>query len=146
MNLFAVRFPRKRIERFFICASAALYLAACMPPPGPQGAPGPMSPKTFIFSTVYFILMVILVYFVMVIQPAQKKQDAHDKFVQGLKKNDEVLAGGIFARVVQVKPEYVALEIAPGIKIKVEPRSVQPVKKVDSSGSSDQDKTPAGKK
>jgi preprotein translocase YajC subunit len=126
-----------------------LFLAACVPPPGAPGAgpDGPVNPKAFIFSTVYFILMVILVYFVLVIHPARLKQETHEKFVKGLKKNDEVVtSGGIFARIVAVKPEYITLEIASNVKIKVDPSHVRPAKKVDSSSAAEQDKGPATKK
>lgn len=145
-----IRADRMKLMGRYCCQLyAVLFLAACMPPPEGTGAgpAGPMGPKSFIFSTVYFILMVILVYFVLVIHPARLKQETHDKFVKGLKKNDEVVtSGGIFARIVAVKPEYITLEIASNIKIKVDPSHVQPVKKVDAGAAAEQDKGPATKK
>jgi preprotein translocase subunit YajC len=131
------------------CVSyAALFVAACVPP-GPGGAPGsagPMGPKGFVFSTVYFILLILLVYFALVIHPARLKEETHEKFIRGLKKNDEVVtSGGIFARVVSVKPEYVTLELASNVKVKVDPAHVQPAKRVDSTAVADQDKGPTKK-
>jgi len=125
----------------------AVLIAGCMPPPGDTGPQGQMGPKGFIFSTVYFILMVILVYFAVVIHPARLKEENQKKFIQGLKKNDEVVtSGGVFARVFAVRPEYVTIEVAPGVKLKVEPQHIRPAKKIDGASSSDQDKPPASKK
>ena len=121
--------------------SIVLLLAGCSPQEAP-GAPSQMTQPNFIISTVYFILMMLLVYFVLVIHPARLKDEERSKFVKGLKKNDEVVtSGGIYGRVVTVKPEYILLEIAANVKIRVEPRHVHAVPKEVSGGGSEQDKS-----
>lgn len=107
-----------------------IVLASCAQPPGGAAHPaGPMMPKDFIMTTVQFFLMALIVYWLLVLNPAQKKMENHDKFIKELKKNDEVMtSSGFFARVVAVKPEYITLELAPNVKVKVDPAHVKPAR------------------
>ncbi len=58
------------------------------------------------------ILMFVILYFLM-IRPQMKRQKEHRNMVAALAKGDEVItAGGIVGRVVDVKDNYVNLEIA----------------------------------
>ena len=76
-------------------------------------------------ATIQFFCMALIVYFLLVINPQRAKEESHAKFLENVKKNDEVVtSSGIFARVVAVMPEFLTLEIAPNVRIKVEPKHV----------------------
>lgn len=87
-----------------------------------------MSPKEFIFGTVWFFLMALFVYYILVLNPMRLRQEDHEKLISELKKGDEVqTTSGILGRVVSLKPEYITLEIASNVKVKVLPKFVQAV-------------------
>ena len=80
----------------------------------PAGAGGGMS--FFVVMAVMFVAM----YFMM-IRPQQKKQKEHQAMLGKLAAGDEVVtAGGILGRVVEVSDQFITLEIAEGVKIKVQ--------------------------
>lgn len=88
----------------------------------------PMNPAQFFVSTVQFLLIGILIWYMLVWRPATLKREGQEKFVEGLKKNDEVMTSdGIFARVHAVKAEYVTVEIAPNIRVRVARDHLRPV-------------------
>jgi len=78
-------------------------------------------------STGMIIMMVLLfgiMYFFM-IRPQQKKQKALQEARSAIKVGDKVVtAGGIHGKVKEVGETFFILEIADGIKIKVEKTSV----------------------
>lgn len=93
---------------------------ACMS--GPQQKPGmPMRPADFIIMTVYFTLTAVVIWWMMVWKPRQEREERQRKFIDELKKGDEVVtSGGIVGRVVSVKPGYVTIEVSPGTRLKVQ--------------------------
>lgn len=69
-------------------------------------------PLVLIFGVFYFLL----------IRPQQKKQKDHKALLASVKRGDRVLtAGGIIARVTQVKDgvDEVEVEIAPNVRVNV---------------------------
>lgn len=96
-----------------------MFLSGCAMPEGSQGSAA-QSTSGFIFGTVYFILMGFFAYYFIVIKPAQLEDDNKKKFVEGLKKNDEVrTSGGLIGKVVSVKDNIVTLEIAQNVRVRV---------------------------
>jgi preprotein translocase subunit YajC len=119
-----------RLLMSLLFLGSVFLLLSCAPPPGNvSGAAlsgGPMGAKEFMFGTIQFIIMAFIVYYFLVISPARVRHEGQQKFLKELKKNDEVrTSGGIFARVVSVRPDSITLEIAPNVKIKVDPTHVQ---------------------
>lgn len=124
----------KGLEKFiplFLVLISVFFLFACAPPPTTGAeAGGPMEPRSFIFGTIQFFCFALIVYYLLVLSPARTKEENHNKFIKELKKNDEVItSSGFFARVVGVKPEYITLELASNVRVKVEPQHVRPPKK-----------------
>jgi len=65
-----------------------------------------------------------IVYFLM-IAPQQKKQKKINAFRESLKNGDKVMtAGGIYGRIREVKDNTVILEIADGVRIKIDKNSI----------------------
>ena len=88
-----------------------------------QGAEGPsMMPMIFtmvlIFAVMYF----------MVIRPQSKRNKEHRALVAGLAEGDEVLAtGGMVGRITGLAEQFVTLEVARDVQVKVQRHSVSAV-------------------
>jgi preprotein translocase subunit YajC len=99
-----------------------LVLAQMAGPDGPSPF-GPLVMMTAIFG----------IFYILVIRPQQKRERDKDDFRAKLKKGDEVLAaGGIFGRVADIKGSVVTVDLAPNIRVRVERRSVEPVRMIKS--------------
>ena len=70
------------------------------------------------------VLIFVVMYFFM-IRPQQKKQKELVKFRDNLKKGDKVLtAGGIYGVVVEVKDQYVLVEVDANVKIRFDKSAI----------------------
>jgi len=113
-------------------SEAMAYADVVVPTPPPPGnvvaanAAGAMpSPFHFILGTVNFFLIAFFVYYILVLRPAQLKQEEQLRFVKGLKSGDPVVtSGGILGRASAISPEFVTVEVAPGMKLRVLPEHV----------------------
>ncbi len=81
------------------------------------------------FQFVPLIFLVVVFYF-MVILPQKKKQVAHQKMIQSVKKNEEVVtSGGIHGTVVNVKENTFVLRVDDNARIEVDKNSISYVKR-----------------
>lgn len=81
------------------------------------GAPAGGSPMSM------FIMMglFVVVFYFLLIRPQQKKQKEHQAMLGKLAAGDEVVtAGGILGRIVEVGDQFLTLEIADNVRIKVQ--------------------------
>ena len=77
-----------------------------------------------------FLPLVILfvVFYFMLIRPQMKRQKEHSKLVNELAKGDEVATnGGIVGKVTEVGTNFIRLEIAKDIEVKVQKQAVSQV-------------------
>ena len=82
---------------------------------GIGGGIGQFVPLILIFAVFYFLL----------IRPQQKKAKVHQQFLTDMKKGDRVLTGGgIHGRITGLTESTVTLEIAEGVRIKVNRGSI----------------------
>ena len=82
----------------------------------PAGAPAAGGLSFFALMAVMFGAM----YF-MLIRPQQKKQKEHQAMLSKLAVGDEVVtAGGILGRIVDVGDQFLTIEIAQDVRIKVQ--------------------------
>ena len=89
-----------------------------------------LSPKEFVFGTIQFLCMALIVYFLMVINPSKTKQEEHTQFIDNLKKNDEVLtSSGFYGKVFSITPEQINLEISPNVRVRFDPKHIHPLPK-----------------
>ncbi len=66
------------------------------------------------------LIMIFLIFWFLVIRPQQKKAKSHRLLVQNLKKGDHVYTdGGIHGTIQKVAEDFVTLEIAPKVPIKI---------------------------
>ncbi|AVO41371.1 preprotein translocase subunit YajC [Simplicispira suum] len=70
------------------------------------------------------VLMFVVLYFVM-IRPQMKRQKEHRAMVEAIAKGDEVvIGGGMLGRVTQLSEQYLHVEIASGVEVKVQRASL----------------------
>jgi preprotein translocase subunit YajC len=70
-----------------------------------------------------FVMMAVFVviFYFLLIRPQQKKQKEHQAMLSKIGEGDEVVtAGGILGRVITVGDQFLTLEIADGVRIKVQ--------------------------
>ena len=78
-------------------------------------------------SMLFFIGMLALMYFLL-IRPQQKRAKEHKKMVEAIGKGDEIATnGGVLAKVVEVGDQYLTIEIAEGVQVKLQRQAVATV-------------------
>jgi preprotein translocase subunit YajC len=84
----------------------------------PEGQPDPLMsflPLVLIFVVFYFLL----------IRPQSKRAKEHKQMVQALAKGDEVVTnGGLLGRITAVGENFVEVQVADGVQVKVQRQSV----------------------
>lgn len=71
------------------------------------------------------IVLIFIVFWFLLIRPQQKKAKEHRAMVQSLKRGDRVVTnGGIHGQVSHVADDHLMVEIADGVKIKLDRKSV----------------------
>jgi preprotein translocase subunit YajC len=76
---------------------------------------------------VLIVLMFGFMYFFM-IRPQQKRQKEHRNLLSNLAKGDEVITnGGIAGRIDEVGEQYLSVEVAPNVKVKLQKGAVSQV-------------------
>jgi preprotein translocase subunit YajC len=84
-----------------------------------QGAPGAAAGNPMEFGVV-MVLMVAVFYFLL-LRPQQKKQKEHQLLMSKLAAGDEVVTtGGVLGKIIEVGDSFVTLEVADGVRIKVQ--------------------------
>ena len=79
-------------------------------------APGGAGTTSLIMMAVF-----VVIFYFLLIRPQQKKQKEHQAMLSKITAGDEVVtAGGILGRVVDVGDSFITLEIADGVRIKVQ--------------------------
>lgn len=71
------------------------------------------------------LILIFVVFYFLLIRPQQKKAKEHSAFLGNLKKGDEVVtSGGIHGRVTGLTDTIVTLEVADGVRVKVNRPSI----------------------
>jgi len=72
------------------------------------------------FASLVPLILIMVIFWVLLIRPQQKRLKAHSEMIQTLKKGDKVVtAGGLFGEIMDVKEQHLVVEIADGIRVKV---------------------------
>lgn len=80
-----------------------------------------------LMSLILPIGLVVLFYFFL-IRPQSKRQKEHRKMVSELQKGEEVLtSGGILGKITNVNDDFVTLEIAKDVSLKIQKSAVQTI-------------------
>jgi len=72
------------------------------------------------YETVIMLVLMVAVFYFLLIRPQQKRAKQHKELIDSLKIGDQVVtAGGIHGRVAGIQDEILSLEVATGVRIKV---------------------------
>ena len=78
-------------------------------------------------SLILPIGLVVLFYFFL-IRPQSKRQKEHKKMVNELQKGEEILtSGGILGKVTNINDDFLTLEIAKDVSLKIQKSAVQTI-------------------
>ena len=78
-------------------------------------------------SGIIMIVALIAIFYFFMIRPQQKRQKEIRKFREGLGKGDNVVtAGGIYGKIREIAETYFIIEIADGVRIRIDKGSVYP--------------------
>ena len=73
-------------------------------------------------------VMLIVVFYFMLIRPQQKKQKEHRAMVEALAVGTEIVTGGgVLGKVTEVGEQFLTVEVADGVNIKVQRHSISAV-------------------
>ncbi len=73
------------------------------------------------WSSLIFIVLLIVVFWLFFIRPQSKKAKEEQQFRESLKKGDKVVTiGGFHGKVVEVKDTTVIISLAPNMEVEVE--------------------------
>lgn len=99
----------------FLISNAYAQAAGAAPAPNPLMS---FLPLIILFGIFYFML----------IRPQMKRAKEQRNMIAALNKGDEVLTnGGVLGRVDDIAEQYVTLEIAPGVIIKLQKQAISAV-------------------
>lgn len=92
-----------------------------------ETAPAQAAPGGGLLGLPFLILMMVVFYFLL-IRPQTKRAKEHKAMVEGLAKGDEVVtSGGMVGKIVELGESFLTLEVAQGVKLKIQRHAVQTV-------------------
>jgi len=102
----------------FLIASAQAQTAA----PGAAPGPGPG------MLNLVFILVMFGIVYLMMIRPQMKRAKEQRSMIAALAKGDEVLTnGGLLGRIEDIADQFVTLEVAPNVTVKLQKQAISAV-------------------
>ncbi len=77
------------------------------------------------YEGIIMLVIMFAIFYFLLIRPQQKRAKQHKELIEALKAGDQVVtAGGIHGKVVAVQDTVVTVEVATGVKIKLNRSSV----------------------
>jgi len=91
-------------------------------------AQGAQQPQGDFFQSMLFLGLILVVFWLIAIRPQMKRQKEHREMIAALSKGDEAVTnGGLAGRIREVGENFVTMEIAKGVDVKVQKQFVQTV-------------------
>ena len=73
------------------------------------------------FAPILMMVVFVAIFYFLLIRPQQKKAKEHQAMVTRLSAGDEVVTGGgLLGKIIEVGEAFVTLEIADGVRVKVQ--------------------------
>ena len=77
------------------------------------------------FESLILMAALFIVFYFLLIRPQVKRAKEHKKLTESVAKGDEVITGGgMLGKVTDVNDNFVTIEIAEGIEVKIQRQSV----------------------
>jgi preprotein translocase subunit YajC len=71
------------------------------------------------------LILIFVVFYFFLIRPQNKRQKEHKEMVAALGVGDEVVtAGGVLGKVTEVKDQFVRIEVADGVQLRVQRHTI----------------------
>lgn len=97
----------------------SFFISPAFADAGAQGSP---------ISSIVMLVGFVVIFYFMLIRPQQKRAKEHKSLLESINKGDEIaLAGGMLGKVSKVTDDYLEIEIANDVKIKVQKAAVTAV-------------------
>ncbi len=72
------------------------------------------------FASFVPLILIMVIFYFLLIRPQQKRVKEHRNVIEALKKGDKVITGGgFYGTVTDVKEDFMKVEIADGVRVKV---------------------------
>lgn len=79
-----------------------------------------VSTGSSVAGTVIQLVLILLVFYLLLIRPQQKKMKQHEAALKAIKVGDEIITGGgIYAKVKKIEDDNITAEIAKGVEVKM---------------------------
>jgi len=86
----------------------------------------PAGQQPSMIQTLLPLVIIFAVFYFLLIRPQTKRAKEHRALVSALNTGDEVVTGGgILGRITQVDEQFVTLEVAGGVELKVQRHTIQ---------------------
>ena len=77
------------------------------------------------WSGIFMLVVIVAIFYFFMIRPQQKKQKEIQKAREALKVGDKIItSGGVYGRIREIGDVYMTVEIADGVKIRIDKASV----------------------
>ncbi len=77
------------------------------------------------YEGIIMLVLMFAIFYFLLIRPQQKRAKQHKELIETLKVGDQVVtAGGIHGKIAAIQDNVVTLEVATGVKIKINRSSV----------------------
>jgi preprotein translocase subunit YajC len=74
------------------------------------------------------LVIIFVLFYFLLIRPQSKRQKEHRQMVEALASGDEIVTGGgVLGKVVDVGEQFVAVEVASGVTLKVQKHTIAAV-------------------
>lgn len=93
-----------------------------------QGSGGGAGQTSALGFNFLFLIAIFAAFWFLIFRPQQKKQKEHRQMVDALSSGDEVVTGGgVLGKVTEVGEQFVTVEIANNVKIKIQKHTITAV-------------------
>lgn len=77
------------------------------------------------FSGLIFMVVIFIIFYFLLMRPQIKRAKEHKKLTESVTKGDEVITGGgLLGKVTDVSDNFVTIEVADGVEVKIQRQSV----------------------
>ena len=81
-----------------------------------------------VMSQLIFFVCIFVIFYFLLIRPQQKRAKEHRNLVAALGKGDEVVTnGGLLGKVTEVGEEYLTVELADNVQVKMQKNAIATV-------------------